>query len=165
MAVDQSEKQVRVVGYAPPTAAPTTSREDPASDDDAASDADENDDFGDEGTDVEDEGIDTLMEAFPDDETDIDLTHLRITTTKGLNLPRFADTLVRLCLRQNLIHSIREADFAPLQKLTDLDLYDNQIKRVNGLSECKNLECVSVRVGTLTVQSTRLVVQQHPAAT
>lgn len=143
MGVDQSEKQVRVVGYPPPVSAPAASHEEPASDDEAAGDAEENDEPVDEGTDVEDEGIDTLMEAFPDDETEIDLTHLRITTTKGLDLPRFAHTLVRLSLRQNLIHSIREADFAPLQKLTDLDLYDNQIKHVGGLSECKNLECVS----------------------
>ena len=48
MGVDQSEKQVRVVGYPPPVSAPAASHEEPASDDEAAGDAEENDEPVDE---------------------------------------------------------------------------------------------------------------------
>ena len=36
--------------------------------------------------------------------------------------------MTRLCLRQNFIAVLEEADFGPLDKLQELDLYDNKIK-------------------------------------
>jgi protein phosphatase 1 regulatory subunit 7 len=35
--------------------------------------------------------------------------------------------LTRLCLRQNFIAVLDEADFGPLHNLQELDLYDNKI--------------------------------------
>ena len=89
-----------------------------------------------------DEGIEELMSAFPDDETDIDLTHLRLTSTKYLDLPRFAKTLQRLGLRQNEIRTMRGKDLGILTHLKELDLYDNQIEHIAGLENCKDLEYV-----------------------
>jgi protein phosphatase 1 regulatory subunit 7 len=72
-----------------------------------------------------------LLEDYADDTTDIDLVHCRIKSIALLNLSRFPD-VERLCLRQNAISSIGfPEDFG--RKLQDLDLYDNLIKRVDGL--------------------------------
>ncbi|WFC98944.1 protein phosphatase regulatory subunit Sds22 [Malassezia yamatoensis] len=87
-----------------------------------------------------DEGIEELMSMFADEETEIDLTHLRLTTTKYLGLERFANTLRKLCLRQNEIKSMRSKDFHCLVHLKNLDLYDNQIEHITGLENCLELE-------------------------
>lgn len=91
-----------------------------------------------------DEGINELMDTFADDEEEIDLTHLRIHSTRSLNLPRFARTLQRLVLRQNQITKIRRADFEPLTELRELDLYDNLIEHVGGLDNCTKLEVLDL---------------------
>lgn len=90
-----------------------------------------------------DEGIDELMDAFADDEMDIDLTHLRLHSTRRLNLPRFARTLERLVLRQNQITKIRRSDFEPMTELRELDFYDNLIEHIGGLDNCTKLEYVA----------------------
>jgi protein phosphatase 1 regulatory subunit 7 len=45
-------------------------------------------------------------------------------------LQRFAGHLRRLCLRQNVVSFLDPEVFHQLQKLEELDLYDNKIKAV-----------------------------------
>jgi len=66
------------------------------------------------------------MKSTTDQE--LDLIHARIKSCSHLRLPRFAQHLTRLCLRQNFIAVLDEADFGPLDNLQELDLYDNKIK-------------------------------------
>ena len=74
-----------------------------------------------------------LLDDEPTDTTDIDLVHCRISRIASLNLFRFTD-VERLCLRQN---AISEIDFPPEfgRHILELDLYDNLIKHVAGLSQ------------------------------
>ena len=143
------EKQVRLEGLPPvPPQVQDARAEESASDDEREhadvydGDDNEHEPHAHGATDVDD-GIDELMDEFPDDETDIDLTHLRLHSTRRLNLPRFARTLKRLVLRQNQITKIRRSDFEPLAELRELDFYDNQIEHVGGLENCTKLECVA----------------------
>ncbi len=61
---------------------------------------------------------------------DINLIHCRLKSCDELNLPRFAASLKRLCLRQNFISKLEQPHFSPLQVLEELDFYDNKIKNV-----------------------------------
>lgn len=90
--------------------------------------------------DDDDEGMEELMSAFEDNEIELDLTHLRIKSTKCLNLPRFSKTLERLNLRQNEIHHMRGKDLGSVPHLKELDLYDNAIEHIAGLDKNDELE-------------------------
>jgi protein phosphatase 1 regulatory subunit 7 len=59
---------------------------------------------------------------------EIDLVHCRISSLAPLRLPRFAQTLRKLCLRQNFITVLDPQDFRVLKQLAELDLYDNNLK-------------------------------------
>ncbi|TKY86634.1 hypothetical protein EX895_004273 [Sporisorium graminicola] len=85
-----------------------------------------------------------LLLHYPDTEQVIDLGHLRLTTTKRLGLQRFAGSLKRLCLRQNLLTKIRAKDIGSLTQLEDLDLYDNSIEKITGLDELTKLESLDL---------------------
>ncbi len=61
-------------------------------------------------------------------------------------MPRFTK-LKKLCLRQNYITKLEQEDFAALEALEELDLYDNKLKRVgDALDNLKNLTYVSIHV-------------------
>jgi hypothetical protein len=75
---------------------------------------------------------------------EIDLVHARLNTLANLRLPRFANHLKKLCLRQNFLRNIEEESLAPLLHLEDLDLYDNQIKHVGHALEKLPLRYVCV---------------------
>jgi protein phosphatase 1 regulatory subunit 7 len=79
---------------------------------------------------------DLLAEYDPDTE-EIDLIHLRISKIKKLGLDRFKK-LQRLCLRQNAIEVIDLPDELA-STLTEIDLYDNLLKRVEGLHKFTGL--------------------------
>ncbi|CDR87134.1 probable SDS22-protein phosphatase 1, regulatory subunit 7 [Sporisorium scitamineum] len=85
-----------------------------------------------------------LLLHYPDTEEVLDLGHLRLTTTKRLGLERFAGSLKRLCLRQNLLTKIRSKDIGILTQLEDLDLYDNSIEKISGLDELTKLESLDL---------------------
>lgn len=85
-----------------------------------------------------------LLAQYPDTEEVLDLGHLRLTTTKRLGLQRFAPSLKRLCLRQNLLTKIRSKDIGILTELQDLDLYDNSIEKISGLDELTKLESLDL---------------------
>ncbi|KAF2270069.1 L domain-like protein [Lojkania enalia] len=71
-----------------------------------------------------------LLEDTPEDEEDIDLVHLKISSIPALKLERFTK-LQRICLRQNQITSIEIPEsLAPT--LTEIDLYDNLIAHIKG---------------------------------
>jgi protein phosphatase 1 regulatory subunit 7 len=72
---------------------------------------------------------------------DIDLVHARLHTLANLRLPRFGVHLKRLCLRQNFIAEVGDEDVGPLEKLEELDLYDNKLKGVgSALDKMKDLK-------------------------
>ena len=56
--------------------------------------------------------------------------HARLSSLAPLRLQRFAGHLRRLCVRQNAVSFLDPEVFHQLQKLEDLDLYDNKIKAV-----------------------------------
>lgn len=58
--------------------------------------------------------------------------HARISSLAPLRLQRFAGHLKRLCIRQNAVSLLDPEVFRQLQKLEELDLYDNKIKTVGG---------------------------------
>ena len=138
---DGSEKHVQVVGAPPSVSFP---HEHESGTEDEHEHEHEHEHELEEDDAVVDDGLNELMAEFPDDETEVDLTHLRIFSTKPLNLPRFAATLERLSLRQNNIRTIHESDFGPLTKLKDLDLYDNAIEHIGGLDHNTNLEVLDL---------------------
>lgn len=63
------------------------------------------------------------------------MVHCRIRSLANLHLPRFAGYLRKLCLRQNVISDLDPEIFHQLVLLEELDLYDNQIKHVDGALE------------------------------
>lgn len=85
-----------------------------------------------------------LLADFADNESILDLGHLRLSTTKNLGLLRFSPSLKRLCLRQNLITKIRSKDVGQLTALQDLDLYDNSIDKISGLDKLTELETLDL---------------------
>ncbi|WFD43038.1 protein phosphatase regulatory subunit Sds22 [Malassezia psittaci] len=137
------EKKVQVVGYPPDPPQGVEGAKSESGDEAEYPDHPDTESMPTE-LDHADEGIEELMATFADDETEIDLTHLRLTTTKYLGLERFANTLRKLCLRQNEIKSIRSKDFHSLVHLKDLDLYDNQIEHIAGLENCLELEVLDL---------------------
>jgi len=101
-------------------------------------------DSDDEGPQSEDGDGDFLAD-FPDDTPELELVHCRLASCESLHLPRFGPYLERLCLRQNHIKSLDSADWHPLVKLEELDLYDNQLKHIDGaLSQCTKLESLDL---------------------
>ncbi|KAG8888913.1 hypothetical protein FRB98_006455 [Tulasnella sp. 332] len=79
---------------------------------------------------VDDEHAQGFLSTYPDDTDELNINQSRIQSCAPLNLPRFAASLKKLCLRQNFIATIDEADFGPLVSLEELDLYDNKIKHL-----------------------------------
>ncbi|KAF8440526.1 L domain-like protein [Boletus edulis BED1] len=70
------------------------------------------------------------FEDFPDDTDELELVHARLSSLAPLRLQRFTGHLKRLCLRQNVVSFLDPEVFCQLQKLDELDLYDNKIKMV-----------------------------------
>ncbi|WFD26280.1 protein phosphatase regulatory subunit Sds22 [Malassezia nana] len=147
MGRDTLEKRVQVVGEPPvlngaPVKDETDSENEHEIEEEPAQDVTSAHDKETGHEDKDDEGMEELMSAFEDDETELDLTHLRIKSTKGLNLPRFSKTLQRLNLRQNEIHQMRGKDLGSVPHLKELDLYDNVIEHIGGLDGNEELEYV-----------------------
>ncbi|GJJ08556.1 hypothetical protein Clacol_002774 [Clathrus columnatus] len=81
----------------------------------------------------ETQGLDDNMDLladYPDDTEELELIHSRLSSCSALNLPRFAQHLKRLCLRQNLISTLEPSDFESLEEIEELDFYDNKIKHL-----------------------------------
>ncbi|KAI7667561.1 L domain-like protein, partial [Hortaea werneckii] len=78
---------------------------------------------------------------------DIDVQHSRITSIPALRLERFPN-LRRLGLRQNSIQNIELPEsIAP--QLEELELYDNLVKHIAGLEECKELQSLDLSYNKL----------------
>jgi hypothetical protein len=97
----------------------------------------------------------------------MDLVHARISSLSKLNLPRFAGSLQRLCLRQNFVSTLDEEVFHTLTKLVELDLYDNKLKTVGrSLDSLSQLRYVPRYVrrtmnSTCCLQSARSIIQSN----
>ncbi|KAG8969455.1 hypothetical protein FRC03_002731 [Tulasnella sp. 419] len=99
---------------------------------------DEDEDDGEEG--VSEETVGGMLADYPDDSEELELIHSRLTSLTALNLPRFAGSLKKLCLRQNFITVLEPSDFHPLVNLEELDLYDNKMKHLGeALENCSKL--------------------------
>ncbi|RMY51193.1 hypothetical protein D0863_14659 [Hortaea werneckii] len=86
---------------------------------------------------------------YSDDDAppDIDVQHSRITSIPALRLERFPN-LRRLGLRQNSIQNIELPEsIAP--QLEELELYDNLVKHIDGLEECKDLQSLDLSYNKL----------------
>lgn len=70
-----------------------------------------------------------LLEEFEEDTDEIDLTHMRIKSLKKLGLERFPN-VTYACFRQNQLINLKGLDNLP-SKLENLDLYDNNIERMD----------------------------------
>ena len=87
-----------------------------------------------------------VLDGFESDATDVEAVNMRVRRLDALGLQRFRRGNVRrLCLRQNLIQTLGPiaAGFLPenvLEGLQELDLYDNLIKRINGLDKAAKLK-------------------------
>jgi protein phosphatase 1 regulatory subunit 7 len=83
-----------------------------------------------------------LLDDVPEDEDQIDLVHMRVSSIPALRLERFRK-LKRLCLRQNQITDIELPDeLAPT--LVELDLYDNLISHMRGFDAFTELESLDL---------------------
>ena len=72
---------------------------------------------------------------------ELELVHCRIGPLDELRLSRFAASLRRLCLRQNLVRHLDPETFHQLTNLEELDLYDNRIKHLgNALEKLSGLK-------------------------
>lgn len=86
-----------------------------------------------------------VLDAYESDATDVEAVNMRVRRLDALGLQRFRRGNVRrLCLRQNLIQTLGPiaTGFLPpniLDGLQELDLYDNLIKRINGLDRAAKL--------------------------
>lgn len=78
-----------------------------------------------------------LLDAEDPDVEEIDVQHSRVSSIPALRLERFKK-IVRLCLRQNSIHSI-ELPEEIASTLQELELYDNLISHVKGLESFTEL--------------------------
>ncbi|KAF2634624.1 L domain-like protein [Massarina eburnea CBS 473.64] len=98
-----------------------------------------------QGEDLEGEQLaadEDLLDGYTEDEEEIDLVHLRISSIPALRLERFKQ-LRRLCLRQNAIQDVEiPSSLAPT--LVELDLYDNLISHVRGFDALTNLESLDL---------------------
>jgi hypothetical protein len=87
-----------------------------------------------------------VLDGFESDATDVEAVNMRVRRLDALGLQRFRRGNVRrLCLRQNLIQTLGPiaAGFIPeniTEGLEELDLYDNLIKRINGLDKAAKLK-------------------------
>ncbi|KAG6836822.1 hypothetical protein H0H93_002668 [Arthromyces matolae] len=91
-----------------------------------------------------------FLEDFPDDTEDLELVHARIGSLANLRLPRFANHLKRLCLRQNFVSVLDPEVFHLLTNLVELDLYDNKLKTVgDALLKLSNLESLDLSFNLL----------------
>ncbi|RMY88916.1 hypothetical protein D0861_04537 [Hortaea werneckii] len=89
---------------------------------------------------------DLLDDEDPNTE-DIDVQHSRLTSIPALRLERFPN-LKRLGLRQNSIQNIELPEsIAP--QLEELELYDNLVKHIAGLEECKELQSLDLSYNKL----------------
>ncbi|KAG7089781.1 hypothetical protein E1B28_011433 [Marasmius oreades] len=81
-----------------------------------------------------------FLADWPDETEDLELIHSRIGSLDELRLPRFAQHLKKLCLRQNHVSHLDPEVFQQLTKLEELDLYDNKVKDVgNALNNLSKL--------------------------
>lgn len=83
-----------------------------------------------------------LLADYESSTDEIDLVHSRIQSISALQLARFHN-LEKLCLRQNEIHRIKLPDELGA-KLTELDLYDNQISHISGLESFTELRMLDL---------------------
>ncbi|KAG6886909.1 hypothetical protein C0992_001672 [Termitomyces sp. T32_za158] len=104
---------------------------------------------------VEESSADALeegdfLEDFPDETEDLDLVHARIGSLNNLRLPRFANYLKRLCLRQNFVSFLDPEVFSMLTNLEELDLYDNKLKSLgDALLKLSKLETLDLSFNLL----------------
>lgn len=101
-----------------------------------------------------DDDLEALVSDLTLEDEDLDLSHLSLKTRdlRQLNLPRFARHLKRLVLRQNLITKIGASDVGALEKLEDLDLYDNSLEKTYGdvlTAGCPNLKSLDLSFNAL----------------
>ncbi|KAG6878217.1 hypothetical protein C0993_010637 [Termitomyces sp. T159_Od127] len=91
-----------------------------------------------------------FLEDFPDETEDLELVHARIGSLTNLRLPRFANHLKRLCLRQNSVSFLDPEVFNMLTKLEELDLYDNKLKSLgDALLKLSKLETLDLSFNLL----------------
>ncbi|TKA64348.1 hypothetical protein B0A55_09549 [Friedmanniomyces simplex] len=78
---------------------------------------------------------------------EIDVQHSRVSTIPALHLERFK-RLRRLCLRQN---SIQHIELPPelASSLDELELYDNLVKRIDGLGDFTQLQILDLSYNKL----------------
>ncbi|KAJ8072742.1 protein phosphatase regulatory subunit Sds22 [Marasmius tenuissimus] len=87
---------------------------------------------------------------WPDETEELELVHSRIGSLDELRLPRFAQHLKKLCLRQNHISRLDPEVFHQLTKLEEVDLYDNKVKDVGtALDELSNLSILDLSFNLL----------------
>ena len=91
--------------------------------------------------------IEDMLADVQEDVDALDLVHLRITSISALHLNRFTQ-LRSLCLRQNLITEM-DGGLEQNVALEELDLYDNRIQRVQGVSHLKKLTSLDVSFNKL----------------
>ncbi|GLB40197.1 putative thiamin pyrophosphokinase, catalytic domain [Lyophyllum shimeji] len=91
-----------------------------------------------------------FLEDFPDETEELELVNSRIGSLENLRLPRFAQYLKRLCLRQNSISFLDPEVFHQLTNLEELDLYDNKIKTIgNALDKLSKLSVLDLSFNLL----------------
>ncbi|KAG6816296.1 hypothetical protein H0H87_007179 [Tephrocybe sp. NHM501043] len=99
---------------------------------------------------IEEHAEGDFLEDFPDDTEDLELVHARIGSLSELRLPRFANYLKRLCLRQNFISFLDPEVFSVLTNLEELDLYDNKLKTTgDALMKLSNLATLDLSFNLL----------------
>lgn len=79
----------------------------------------------------------------------VDIQHKRIREIppEALNLPKCE----YVCLRYNLIKDISNVSYLNPAALTELDLYDNHIKTMNGIENLVNLELLDLSYNNIKV--------------
>ncbi|KAK0500554.1 L domain-like protein [Armillaria luteobubalina] len=75
-----------------------------------------------------DEIYSDFLESWPETTSELDLVHCRLGSLDPLQLPRFAQHLKRLCVRQNHISTLEPLALSSLTLLEELDVYDNKLK-------------------------------------
>lgn len=66
-----------------------------------------------------------LLDEYPRDSEEIDVTHMKVSSVRALGLKRFPNVKF-VCFRQNLISSLKGIEELP-EDLESLDFYDNRI--------------------------------------
>ncbi|SJL00091.1 related to regulatory subunit of protein phosphatase-1 [Armillaria ostoyae] len=69
-----------------------------------------------------------FLDSWPATTLELDLVHCRLGSLDPLQLPRFAQHLKRLCVRQNHISALEPLALSSLILLEELDVYDNKLK-------------------------------------